>query len=93
MKRIRAVRFRERMEQRRSHKGGSTRRELAVLAELRVRCSGRRGHLAPRRRVPLTDEFCGEPGGCLGDPFGNQWMLSAGIEIVTPAELAAREPA
>ena len=32
-------------------------------------------------------------GGRLGDPFGNQWMLAARIETITPAELAAREPA
>jgi uncharacterized glyoxalase superfamily protein PhnB len=42
---------------------------------------------------PLADQFYGERSGRLGDPFGNQWMLSARIEVVTPAELAAREPA
>ena len=42
---------------------------------------------------PLADQFYGERGGRLGDPFGNQWMLAARIETVTPAELAAREPA
>jgi PhnB protein len=42
---------------------------------------------------PLADHFYGERGGRVGDPFGNQWMLSARIEDVTPAELAAREPA
>jgi uncharacterized glyoxalase superfamily protein PhnB len=41
---------------------------------------------------PLADQFYGERGGRLGDPFGNQWMLAARIENVTPAELAAREP-
>ena len=42
---------------------------------------------------PLADQFYGERGGRLGDPFGNQWMLAARIETVTPAELATREPA
>ena len=36
---------------------------------------------------PLADQFYGERGGRLGDPFGNQWMLAARIETVTPAEL------
>jgi hypothetical protein len=31
--------------------------------------------------------------GRLGDPFGNQWMLAARIEALTPADLAARNPA
>jgi hypothetical protein len=42
---------------------------------------------------PLADQFYGERGGRLGDPFGNQWMLAARIENVTPAVLAARKPA
>ena len=33
------------------------------------------------------------PASCFADPFGNQWMLAARIENVTPAELAARQPA
>ena len=41
---------------------------------------------------PLADQFYGERGGRLGDPFGNQWMLAARIETVTPAELATIEP-
>ncbi|MBV8942182.1 MAG: hypothetical protein JO240_10645, partial [Solirubrobacterales bacterium] len=41
---------------------------------------------------PLADQFYGERGGRLGDPFGNQWMLASRIANVTPAELAAREP-
>ena len=41
---------------------------------------------------PLEDQFYGERGGRLADPFGNQWMLAARIETVTPAELAARTP-
>ena len=42
---------------------------------------------------PLADQFYGERGGRVADPFGNQWMLTSRIEIVTAAELAAREPA
>ena len=42
---------------------------------------------------PLADQFYGERGGRVGDPFGNQWMLASRIEILTPAELAAREGA
>ena len=42
---------------------------------------------------PLADHFHGERGGRLGDPFGNQWTPAGRIETVTPAELAAREPA
>jgi PhnB protein len=41
---------------------------------------------------PLADQFYGERGGRLGDPFGNQWMLASRIEALTPAEVAAREP-
>jgi PhnB protein len=41
---------------------------------------------------PLADQFYGERGGRLGDPFGNQWMLASRIETLTPAEVAAREP-
>ncbi|HYB29516.1 MAG TPA: VOC family protein [Solirubrobacteraceae bacterium] len=42
---------------------------------------------------PLADQFYGERGGRVGDPFGNQWMLASRIKVVTPAELAAPEPA
>jgi uncharacterized glyoxalase superfamily protein PhnB len=42
---------------------------------------------------PLADQFYGERSGRLGDPYGNQWMLCARIEALTPAEVAAREPA
>ncbi|HWK25625.1 MAG TPA: VOC family protein [Solirubrobacter sp.] len=41
---------------------------------------------------PLTDHFYGERGGRVADPFGNQWMLAARIEALTPAEISAREP-
>jgi hypothetical protein len=41
----------------------------------------------------LADQFYGERSGRLGDPWGNQWMLSARIEALAPAELAEREPA
>jgi uncharacterized glyoxalase superfamily protein PhnB len=42
---------------------------------------------------PLADQFYGERGGRLADPFGNQWMLASRIEALDPAEVAAREPA
>jgi uncharacterized glyoxalase superfamily protein PhnB len=42
---------------------------------------------------PLADQFYGERSGRLRDPYGNQWMLCARIEALTPAEVAAREPA
>jgi uncharacterized glyoxalase superfamily protein PhnB len=41
---------------------------------------------------PLSDQFYGERGGRLGDPFGNQWMLASRIENLTQAELASRQP-
>jgi PhnB protein len=41
---------------------------------------------------PLADQFYGERGGRLRDPFGNEWMLAARIETLTPADLAARDP-
>jgi PhnB protein len=42
---------------------------------------------------PLADQFYGERSGRVADPFGNQWMLTARIESLTHAEIAAREPA
>jgi uncharacterized glyoxalase superfamily protein PhnB len=42
---------------------------------------------------PLADQFYGERGGRLGDPFGNQWMLASRIEILKPDQVAAREQA
>lgn len=39
---------------------------------------------------PLADHFCGERGGRLRDPFGQQWMLSQHIENVTTAEMNRR---
>jgi uncharacterized glyoxalase superfamily protein PhnB len=42
---------------------------------------------------PLADHFYGERGGRVADPFGNQWMLSARIELVSPDEMAARASA
>jgi uncharacterized glyoxalase superfamily protein PhnB len=41
---------------------------------------------------PLADQFYGERGGRLGDPFGNEWMLASRIANVTAADLAAGEP-
>ena len=39
---------------------------------------------------PLADQFYGERGGRLRDPFGHQWMLSQRIEALTAAEIAER---
>ena len=42
---------------------------------------------------PLADQFYGERSGRIGDPFGQQWSLSARIEQLTIGEIAARETA
>ena len=42
---------------------------------------------------PLADQFYGERGGRLKDPFDQEWMLSARLEKLTAAEIAARAPA
>jgi PhnB protein len=39
---------------------------------------------------PLEDQFYGELGGRLRDPFGQQWMLSQRTEILTPEESRRR---
>jgi hypothetical protein len=39
---------------------------------------------------PLEDQFYGERGGRLRDPFGQQWMMSQHIEDVTAEEMARR---
>jgi PhnB protein len=39
---------------------------------------------------PLEDQFYGERGGRLRDPFGHQWMLSMVIEEVPPEEMERR---
>ena len=39
---------------------------------------------------PLADQFYGERGGRLKDPFDQEWMLSARLEKLTAAEIAAR---
>ena len=41
---------------------------------------------------PLADQFYGERGGRLKDPFDQEWMLSARVEKLTAAEIAARAP-
>jgi uncharacterized glyoxalase superfamily protein PhnB/catechol 2,3-dioxygenase-like lactoylglutathione lyase family enzyme len=41
---------------------------------------------------PLADQFYGERGGRLEDPFGQQWMLSARTEILSREEMLARAP-
>lgn len=42
---------------------------------------------------PLADQFYGERGGRLRDPFGQQWMLSQRIEELSPEELERRAAA
>ena len=42
---------------------------------------------------PLADQFYGERGGRLKDPFDQEWMLSARLEKLTAAEITARAPA
>ena len=42
---------------------------------------------------PLEDQFYGERGGRLRDPFGQQWMMSQHIEDVPPEEMARRAAA
>ncbi len=42
---------------------------------------------------PLEDQFYGERGGRLRDPFGQQWMMSQHIEDVSPEEMNARAAA
>jgi PhnB protein len=39
---------------------------------------------------PLADQFYGERGGRLRDPFGQQWMLAQRTERVTPEEMDRR---
>ena len=39
---------------------------------------------------PLDDQFYGERGGRVRDPFGHHWMLSQVIEEVTPEEMERR---
>lgn len=39
---------------------------------------------------PLADQFYGERGGRLRDPFGQQWMLSQRIERVSSEEMKRR---
>jgi uncharacterized glyoxalase superfamily protein PhnB len=39
---------------------------------------------------PCEDQFYGERGGRLRDPFGHQWMLSQRIEDLTHAEIVER---
>jgi PhnB protein len=38
----------------------------------------------------LADQFYGERGGRLRDPFGQQWMMSQHIEDVSPEEMERR---
>jgi PhnB protein len=42
---------------------------------------------------PLDDQFYGERGGRLRDPFGQQWMLSQHTEDLSPEEMNRRAAA
>jgi len=42
---------------------------------------------------PLADQFYGERGGRIRDPYGQQWMLSARIEHVPEGEMERRAAA
>jgi PhnB protein len=42
---------------------------------------------------PLADQFYGERGGRVRDPFGQQWMLSQRIEQLSHAEMERRAAA
>ena len=42
---------------------------------------------------PLEDQFYGERGGRLRDPFGQQWMMSQHIEDIPAEEMARRAAA
>ncbi len=42
---------------------------------------------------PLENQFYGERGGRLRDPFGHQWMMSQHIEDVSPDEMRRRAAA
>jgi PhnB protein len=39
---------------------------------------------------PLADQFYGERGGRLRDPYGQQWMLSERIELLSDEEVVRR---
>lgn len=37
--------------------------------------------------VPLADQFWGDRGGCMEDPFGHQWWLAQHTQDLTPEEI------
>jgi PhnB protein len=39
---------------------------------------------------PLADQFYGERGGRVRDPFGQQWMLSQRTEVLSGEEMRRR---
>lgn len=39
---------------------------------------------------PVEDQFYGERGGTVADPFGHVWMVQSHIEDVTPGEMSRR---
>ncbi|KLU26320.1 hypothetical protein EOS_11110 [Caballeronia mineralivorans PML1(12)] len=45
----------------------------------------------PKARLrPVADQFYGDRGGKLRDPFGHVWWLATHIEDVSPEEMKAR---
>lgn len=40
--------------------------------------------------MPATDQFYGERGGRVRDPFGHQWLIGHSIETLTPEEMQRR---
>lgn len=39
---------------------------------------------------PASDQFYGERGGSIRDPFGHEWLLGHSIEVLTPEEMQRR---
>jgi PhnB protein len=37
--------------------------------------------------VPLADQFWGDRGGCVEDPFGHRWWLAQHVQDLTPEEI------
>ena len=47
-------------------------------------------HAGAEILYPLADQFYGERGGRLRDPFGQQWMLAQRIEVLSSEEMERR---
>jgi PhnB protein len=41
---------------------------------------------------PVADQFYGDRGGGIEDPFGHNWWIATQKEVLTPEEMAARAP-